>query len=63
MRATVSAIARGYEEVLADPENGVSALQQRVGGLDRALLARELDAVSPSFTAGPRGFGYLTCHS
>jgi ABC-type nitrate/sulfonate/bicarbonate transport system substrate-binding protein len=59
VRATVDALARGYEEVLADPDNGVSTMQERVGGLDRTLLARELDAVSPSFTAGPRGFGYL----
>ena len=36
VRATVAALARGYEEVLSDPENGVSALVQAVGGLDRA---------------------------
>ena len=59
VRATVAALARGYEEVLADPENGVSALVQAVSGLDRAQIGRELDAVSPSFTAGARGFGEL----
>lgn len=59
VRATVAALARGYEEVLSDPENGVSALVAAVDGLDRAKLGRELDAVSPSFTAGARGFGEL----
>ena len=59
VRATVAALARGYEEVLSDPENGVSALLEAVNGLDRAPLQRELDAVSPSFTAGARGFGEL----
>ena len=59
VRATVAALARGYEEVLSDPENGVSALLQAVAGLDRKQVGRELDAVSPSFTAGARGFGEL----
>jgi ABC-type nitrate/sulfonate/bicarbonate transport system substrate-binding protein len=59
VRATVAALARGYEEVLSDPENGITALMQAVSGLDREQLGRELDAVSPSFTAGARGFGEL----
>lgn len=59
VRATVAALARGYEEVLSDPENGVSALMDAVDGLDRAQVGRQLDAVSPSFTAGARGFGEL----
>jgi putative hydroxymethylpyrimidine transport system substrate-binding protein len=59
VRATVAALARGYEEVLSDPENGVSTLVEAVEGLDRAEVQRELDAVSPSFTAGARGFGEL----
>ena len=59
VRATVGALARGYEEVLSDPENGVGALVEAVSGLDRAQVGRELDAVSPSFTAGARGFGEL----
>ncbi|MEA2194672.1 MAG: putative hydroxymethylpyrimidine transport system substrate-binding protein [Solirubrobacteraceae bacterium] len=59
VRATVAALARGYEEVLSDPESGVGALVAAVSGLDRAQVARELDAVSPSFTAGARGFGEL----
>ena len=59
VRATVAALARGYEEVLSDPENGVSTMLDAVNGLDRARVQRELDAVSPSFTAGARGFGEL----
>jgi len=59
VRASVAALARGYEEVLSDPESGVSALVEAVKGLDRAEVQRELDEVSPSFTAGARGFGEL----
>ena len=59
VRATVAAIARGYSEVLADPESGVSALLDRTTGLERENVQRELDAVSPSFTAGARAFGQL----
>ena len=59
VRASVAALARGYEEVLSDPENGVSALVEAVDGLERDEVQRELDAISPSFTAGARGFGEL----
>ena len=59
VRAAVAALARGYEEVLIDPENGVTALLDAVQGLDRAQIQRELDAVSPSFTVGARGYGEL----
>ena len=59
VRATVSAIARGYQEVIGDPESGVTHLLAATKGLDRATVARELDAVSPDFTAGARVFGQL----
>lgn len=59
VRATVAALARGYEEVISDPENGVSTLVEAVDGLERDQVQREFDAVSPSFTAGARGFGEL----
>jgi ABC-type nitrate/sulfonate/bicarbonate transport system substrate-binding protein len=59
VRATVAALARGYEEVLADPESGVSALVTATTGLRRTSVQRALDAVSPSFTAGTRAFGEL----
>jgi hypothetical protein len=45
--------------VLVDPESGVSALLDATRGLKRANVERELDAVSPSFTAGVRAFGQL----
>jgi ABC-type nitrate/sulfonate/bicarbonate transport system substrate-binding protein len=59
VRAAVAALARGYEEVLSDPENGVTSFVGAVAGADRAQVQRELDEVSPSFTAGARGFGEL----
>ena len=59
VRGAVSAIARGYSEVLSDPESAVSALLDATSGLDRASVQRELDAVSPAFTAGARTFGEL----
>ncbi|HEY3189090.1 MAG TPA: ABC transporter substrate-binding protein, partial [Solirubrobacteraceae bacterium] len=59
VRATVAALRRGYEETLADPESAVTALVDRVPGLDRAAVTRELDAVSPAFTSGARRFGEL----
>ncbi len=59
VRASVAALARGYEEVLSDPENGVSTIVAAVPGLQREQVQREFDAVSPSFTAGARGFGEL----
>ena len=57
--AAVKAIARGYSEVLSDPESAVSTLVDAASGLDRASVTRELDAVSPAFTAGAHTFGEL----
>ncbi|HEX8156695.1 MAG TPA: ABC transporter substrate-binding protein [Solirubrobacteraceae bacterium] len=59
VRATVAALSRGYEEVISDPENGVSSLLDATTGLKRKVVQRELDAVSPAFTAGARRFGEL----
>ena len=59
VRATVAALARGYSEVLSDPDSGVQALLGATSGLDRADVARKLDAVSPSFTGGARFYGEL----
>jgi hypothetical protein len=59
VRAAVRALRRGYEEALADPESAVTALVDRVGGLERSAVTRELSAVSPAFTAGARRFGEL----
>ena len=59
VRATVAALSRGYSEVLSDPENGVGALLDATRGVPRDAVARELQAVSPAFTAGARAFGEL----
>ncbi len=59
VRATVAALARGYSEVLTDPESAVQTLLDATSGLDRADVARKLDAVSPVFTAGARSYGEL----
>ena len=59
VRATLSAIARGYQEVIGDPETGVMNLLAATQGLDRATVARELDDISPDFAAGARVFGEL----
>ena len=52
-------VARGYQEVIGDPETGVMNLLAATKGLDRATVARELDDISPDFTAGARVFGQL----
>jgi ABC-type nitrate/sulfonate/bicarbonate transport system substrate-binding protein len=59
VRGAVQSIARGYAEVLSDPESAVSVLLAAVPGLDRAAVMGELDAVSAAFTAGARSFGEL----
>jgi ABC-type nitrate/sulfonate/bicarbonate transport system substrate-binding protein len=59
VRGAVRALARGYAEVLSDPESAVSTLVAAVPGLDRAAVMRELDAVSAAFTAGAHSFGEL----
>jgi putative hydroxymethylpyrimidine transport system substrate-binding protein len=59
VRAAVAALARGYSEVLSDPDSAVSTLLAATSGLDRADVARKLDAVSPAFTGGARFYGEL----
>lgn len=59
VRSTVAAIARGYTEVLSDPESAVSDLIGATSGLEREDVTRELDAVSPAFEAGARYYGQL----
>ncbi|HEV7807382.1 MAG TPA: ABC transporter substrate-binding protein [Solirubrobacteraceae bacterium] len=59
VRAAVQALARGYAEVLSDPESAVSSMLAARRGLDRATIARQLDAVAPALTAGARVFGEL----
>ncbi|WP_187369438.1 ABC transporter substrate-binding protein [Baekduia soli] len=59
VRATIRALRRGYEAAIDDPESAVTALTDAEPSLRRDLTARELDAVSPAFTAGARRFGEL----
>ncbi|MEA2305122.1 MAG: putative hydroxymethylpyrimidine transport system substrate-binding protein [Solirubrobacteraceae bacterium] len=49
--ATVRALQRGYREALVDPDSAVQELVDANPGLDRALMAKELDAVQPLFQA------------
>jgi ABC-type nitrate/sulfonate/bicarbonate transport system substrate-binding protein len=59
IRATVRALRRGYEATIDDPASAVTALTDAESSLERATVSRQLDAVSPSFTAGARFFGEL----
>jgi ABC-type nitrate/sulfonate/bicarbonate transport system substrate-binding protein len=59
VRAAIRALRRGYEGAINDPESAVSALTDEEPTLDRALTEKELDAVSPSFTAGADFYGQL----
>jgi putative hydroxymethylpyrimidine transport system substrate-binding protein len=59
VRATVRALRRGYEATINDPESAVSALTDAEPTLKRDLTSAQLDAVSPSFTAGAAYFGEL----
>jgi putative hydroxymethylpyrimidine transport system substrate-binding protein len=59
VRATVRALRRGYEATINDPESAVSALTDAEPSLKRVLTLEELDAVSPSFTAGSDFYGEL----
>ena len=59
MRATIRALRRGYEATINDPESAVSALTDAEPTLKRVLTLKELDAVSPSFTAGASFYGEL----
>jgi putative hydroxymethylpyrimidine transport system substrate-binding protein len=59
VRATIRALRRGYESTINDPESAVSALTDAEPTLDRKITEEELDAVSPSFTAGADFYGQL----
>jgi putative hydroxymethylpyrimidine transport system substrate-binding protein len=59
VRATVTALQRGYRETIADPESAVSALLDAVPGTDRALATAQLDAVQPAFQATDGRIGTL----
>lgn len=54
VRATVAALARGYERTLADPEGAASTLIDATEGLSREVVLAQLQAVEPAFRAGGR---------
>jgi ABC-type nitrate/sulfonate/bicarbonate transport system substrate-binding protein len=59
VQAVVTALRRGYRETVLGPEEAVSRLVDAVDGLERVQVQRELDAVSPAFTAGSGAIGTL----
>jgi ABC-type nitrate/sulfonate/bicarbonate transport system substrate-binding protein len=59
VQAIIRALQRGYTETMADPESAVQAVLARVGGIDAADFAIELDRISPKFVAGAKGFGVI----
>jgi putative hydroxymethylpyrimidine transport system substrate-binding protein len=59
VRAAIRALQRGYREAQLDPESAVQAMLDAERGLDRDVLAAQLDTVGPAWTAGTRAFGEL----
>ena len=59
VQATVTALRRGYREVILGPEEAVGVLVDRADGLERRVVTDQLDAVLPAFTAGGNAFGAL----
>ncbi len=59
VQAAVTALRRGYREVVLGPEEAVGVLVDRAEGLERRAVQAELDDVLPSLDAGGRGFGTL----
>jgi putative hydroxymethylpyrimidine transport system substrate-binding protein len=54
-----AALRRGYEQTVADPESATESLVEADSALRRSTVSRQLDAVSPAFTAGVDRFGEL----
>jgi ABC-type nitrate/sulfonate/bicarbonate transport system substrate-binding protein len=59
VQATVTALRRGYREVILGPEEAAGVLVDRADGLQRRVVEEQLDAVLPAFTAGGNAFGAL----
>ena len=59
VRAAIRALQRGYAQAQAEPDSAVTAIQEAAPRSDRQARAAQLDAVSPSFTAGARAPGEL----
>ena len=59
VQATVTALRRGYREVVLGPEEAVGVLVDRADGLERPVVQDQLDAVLPAFGAAGNAFGEL----
>ena len=59
VRAAIRALQRGYAQAQVEPDSAVAAVLAETPRADRGQLAAQLDAVSPSFTAGARAPGEL----
>jgi len=59
VRATVTALRRGYALTLDDPESSASDLIAREPGLDRADVTAELDALGGAFVGDQDHYGAL----
>ncbi len=59
VRALIRTLQRGYREAQVDPESAASALQTRAPGTEREIVLAQLNAVSPSWTAGAEAYGQL----
>ena len=59
VRALIRALQRGYREAQIDPESAATALETRGARESRTTLLAQLDAVSPSWTAGAGAYGRL----
>jgi ABC-type nitrate/sulfonate/bicarbonate transport system substrate-binding protein len=59
VRATVRALARGYDFTLTDPESSAQDLLSRARDVDPDELRAQLDAVSPAFVGDAARYGEL----
>jgi ABC-type nitrate/sulfonate/bicarbonate transport system substrate-binding protein len=59
VRAAIRGLQRGYLAAQEDPASALSAMTAAVPALDRDVLAAQLDAVAPAFTAGASTYGEL----
>lgn len=59
VQGTVTALRRGYREVILGPEEATGVMVDRVDDLDRGTIQAQLDAVLPTFDAQGQGFGEL----
>jgi putative hydroxymethylpyrimidine transport system substrate-binding protein len=59
VRATIRALQRGYGQVVREPDTAVEGMTTAVRGLRRDVVAAQLEAVGPAFSAGTPVYGVL----